>query len=273
VTTIHHPITSDLRIALAATDSWKLRLLIKRWHSFLRMQKKVTRQLSHIVTVSKASRDDIARDFEVPADAINIVANGIDTEVFKPLDSIEREPCTVMVTASADVPLKGLDYLLKAIAEIRDDYPQLKLIVLGKLKQDGETARLIERLGIRDLMTFYSGLSSDEVAALYARATCAVIPSIYEGFGLPAGEAMACSVPVISTTGGALPEVVGDAGLMVPPADHQSIAAAIRRYLDDPDLRETNGRKGFDRIQQYFSWEVAASEMAELYHDIIVEAH
>jgi len=273
VTTIHHPITSDLRIALAATDSWKLRLLIKRWHSFLRMQKKVTRQLSHIVTVSKASRDDIARDFEVPADAINIVVNGIDTEVFKPLDSIEREPCTVMVTASADVPLKGLDYLLKAIAEIRDDYPQLKLIVLGKLKQDGETARLIERLGIRDLMTFYSGLSSDEVAALYARATCAVIPSIYEGFGLPAGEAMACSVPVISTTGGALPEVVGDAGLMVPPADHQSIAAAIRRYLDDPDLRETNGRKGFDRIQQYFSWEVAASEMAELYHDIIVEAH
>ena len=273
VTTIHHPITSDLRIALAATDSWKLRLLIKRWHSFLRMQKKVTRQLSHIVTVSKASRADIARDFEVPADAINIVVNGIDTEVFKPLDSIEREPCTVMVTASADVPLKGLDYLLKAIAEIRDDYPQLKLIVLGKLKQDGETARLIERLGIRDLMTFYSGLSSDEVAALYARATCAVIPSIYEGFGLPAGEAMACSVPVISTTGGALPEVVGDAGLMVPPADHQSIAAAIRRYLDDPDLRETNGRKGFDRIQQYFSWEVAASEMAELYHDIIVEAH
>jgi len=273
VTTIHHPISSDLRIALAATDSWKLRLLIKRWHSFLRMQKKVTRQLSHIVTVSKASRADIARDFEVPADAINIVVNGIDTEVFKPLDSIEREPCTVMVTASADVPLKGLDYLLKAIAEIRDDYPQLKLIVLGKLKQDGETARLIERLGIRDLMTFYSGLSSDEVAALYARATCAVIPSIYEGFGLPAGEAMACSVPVISTTGGALPEVVGDAGLMVPPADHQSIAAAIRRYLDDPDLRETNGRKGFDRIQQYFSWEVAASEMAELYHDIIVEAH
>lgn len=273
VTTIHHPITSDLRIALAAANSWKLRLLIKRWHSFLRMQKKVTRQLDHIVTVSKASRDDIARDFGVPADAINIVANGIDTDVFKPLESIEREACTLMVTASADVPLKGLDYLLQAVATIRDDYPRLKLIVLGKLKEDGETARLIDRLGIRDLITFYSGLSSDEVAALYARATCAVIPSIYEGFGLPAGEAMACRVPVISTTGGALPEVVGDAGLMVPTADHRAIAAALRRYLDDPDLRHSNARKGFDRIQQQFSWEVAASEMAELYHNIIVEAH
>ena len=167
----------------------------------------------------------------------------------------------------------GLDYLLQAVATIRDDYPKLKLIVLGKLKEDGETARLIDRLGIRDLITFYSGLSSDEVAALYARATCAVIPSIYEGFGLPAGEAMACRVPVISTTGGALPEVVGDAGLMVPTADHRAIAAALRRYLDDPDLRHTNARKGFDRIQQQFSWEVAASEMAELYHNIIVEAH
>ncbi len=271
LTTIHHPITSDLRIALQSAENWKMRLLIRRWHSFLRMQKKVVRQLENLVTVSEASRFDIATDFSVPEDKLKIVHNGIDTEVFRPLPDIPREPYTVMATASADAPLKGLDYLIHAIAQLRNEIPDLKLNVLGKLKEDGDTAKLIKRLNISDRITFHSGLTSEEVAELYARATCAVVPSVYEGFGLPAGEAMACGVPIISTDGGALPEVVGDAGITVPTRDAGAIASSIRVMMDDEDLRERLAERGRKRILEKFSWAVAAEQMEKLYRKIIVE--
>ena len=271
LTTIHHPVTRDLRIALANEDSWYLRLLIRRWHSFLRMQKKVVKKLNHLVTVSEASRKDIAKDFLVPESKITVVNNGIDTNVFKPINDITREPCTIMVTASADVPMKGLAYMLRSAAELKDEVPELKLIILGRLKQNGNTAKLIYELGIGDLITFYSDLSSYKIAELYARATCAVVPSIYEGFGLPAGEAMACSVPVITTDGGALPEVVGDSGLIVPARNHHAISNALRRLLQDGDLRITLGKKGMARIHKHFSWEVAAEKMVDIYRSIIKE--
>jgi len=271
LTTIHHPITSDLRIALQNSDSSKGKLLIRRWHSFLYMQKKVVKQLDHLVTVSEASRGDIAEDFDVPEGRISIVTNGIDTEIFRPLETVRREECTIMATASADVPLKGLDYLLLAVAGLRTEFPKLKLLILGKLKSGGDTAALIQRLGIGDRIQFFSGLTSEEVAALYARATCAVVPSIYEGFGLPAGEAMACRVPVISTDGGALPEVVGDSGIIVPTRDHEAISAALRELLNDPSRRESLARQGKQRILAQFSWDVAASQMTELYQKIIAE--
>ncbi len=271
LTTIHHPITSDLRIALQSAENWKMRLLIRRWHSFLRMQMKVVTRLENLVTVSEASRKDIANDFSLHSNRLDIVHNGIDTAVFRPLPEIQREHCTVMATASADTPLKGLDYLINAIAQLADELPNLKLIVLGKLKADGDTAKLIKRLGVSDRITFYSGLSSEEVAGLYARATCAVVPSIYEGFGLPAGEAMACGVPVISTDGGALPEVVGDAGITIPTRDASAIASAIRVMLDDENLRSRLAQRGRQRILEKFSWAVAAEQMEKLYRRIIVE--
>ena len=271
LTTIHHPITSDLTIALANEESWRMRVLIRRWHSFLKMQKKVVTRLDHLVTVSEASRKDIARDFTVPESEINIVTNGIDADIFKPITGIAREPCTVMVTASADVPLKGLDYLLRSVADLRDEFPALKLIVLGKVKENGNTARLIDQLGIKDLITFYSGLSSEQIAGLYARATCAVVPSVYEGFGLPAGEAMACGVPIITTNGGALPEVVGDSGIIVPTRDHVAISNSLRRLLPDADLRNEFSERGIDRIHKHFSWTVAADQMITLYRSIMHE--
>lgn len=272
LTTIHHPITSDLRIALQSAENWKMRLLVRRWHSFLGMQKKVVRQLNNLVTVSEASRSDIATDFSVPETSLKIVHNGIDTEAFKPLPHIEPEPFTVMATASADAPLKGLDYLIHAIAKLEHELPDLKLNVLGKLKQDGDTAKLIQRLNIGHRIHFHSGLTTEEVAELYASATCAVVPSIYEGFGLPAGEAMACGVPIISTDGGALPEVVGDAGITVPTRDSDAIASAIRVVLDDETLRNKFAERGRKRILDKFSWAVAAEEMEKLYRNIIVES-
>jgi glycosyltransferase involved in cell wall biosynthesis len=233
------------------------------------MQKKVVKQLDNLVTVSGASRQDIATDFTISETKLRIVHNGIDTEMFRPIPAIEPEEFNVMATASADVPLKGLDYLIRAISVLAEEIPELKLTVLGKLKEDGKTAKLIKQLGLENRIHFYSELSSQEVAELYAKATCAVVPSIYEGFGLPAGEAMACGVPLISTNGGALPEVVGDAGITVATRDHLALADAIRTLLADSSLQQTLAAKGRTRILELFSWEVAAGDMVQLYREVV----
>ena len=165
---------------------------------------------------SNRSRTDIAAAFGVSHDALTVVYNGIDTEEFRPIPEIHRKPFRIMATASADIPLKGLDFLLRAVAKLTDQYPDLDLLIVGKLKEDGETSSLIKRLGIGARLKFVSGISTEQLVRYYAEAALVVVPSIYEGFGLPAGEAMASEVPVIATDGGALPEVVGDSGLQVP---------------------------------------------------------
>ena len=272
VTTIHHPITSDLAIALQNAGSRSERLLIRRWHSFLRMQKKVARQLDHLVTVSEASRNDISHAFDVPRERLHLVPNGIDTQLFKPDPQAKPAPNVIMATASADAPLKGLNYLLKAVAQLRDDGCRVKLLLLGKLKEDGETARLIRHLGIGEQIEPHRELPAEEVAALYQRACLAVVPSVYEGFGLPAAEAMASGVPVIATDGGALPEVVGDAGVIVPARDVDALAKAMKRLLGNPAERAELARQGRARILEQFSWQAAAERMTGLYRQAMTKA-
>jgi glycosyltransferase involved in cell wall biosynthesis len=225
------------------------------------------------VTVSKASRGDISSAFNIPPQAINIVHNGIDTEVFRPLPDIEQKPFRIMATASADVPLKGLDYLLKAMALLIPANPALELLVVGKLKEDGDTRKLIGKLGIGKHLKFVSGIETEEIVRFYAEATLVVVPSIYEGFGLPAGEAMACGVPIIATDGGALPEVVGNAGITVPTRDEGAIASAIDDLLKDPAKRDQLGRKARARIVNLFSWKIAAEELVGLYSRVLDSRH
>lgn len=269
ITTIHHPITSDRDIALKHAETWQQRLLIRRWHSFINMQEKVVQRLKHIVTVSEVSRIDIASAFKVDAKDLSVVHNGIATDTFKPMPEVARIPNRIMATASADQPLKGLQYLLKAIKILAPTFPDIHLTVLGKLKEDGDTAKLLEQLNINEHLTFVSGIETEALVKLYAEASVVVVPSIYEGFGLPAGEAMACGVPVISTNGGALPEVVGDAGVLVPVRDEQAIADAITELLNDQNKRETLGASGRQRILQHFSWQVAAKQFVDQYRKII----
>ena len=273
VTTLHHPITSDLRIALNAARSWHERLLIRRWHSFLNMQKKVVRRLDNIVTVSECSRGDIARDFGIAPDHINLVYNGIDIDEFRPLPGVARLPRRLMATASADAPLKGLRFLLKAYAKLLANYPDLELLVVGKPQPGGDTERLLARLRLTDRVRFVSGISTEDMVRYYAEATLAVVPSVYEGFGMPASEAMACEVPVVSTDGGALPEVVGDAGVTVPAANAEALEAAIAQLLDDPARRAALGRAGRARMEQVFCWQLAAAEMVRYYRDVLAHAN
>ena len=272
VATIHHPITVDRNLAIRSVRPFWKKLKHLRWHSFLRMQKIVSKTFTHIITVSEAARDDIGRDFNIPWNRFCIIHNGIDTDLFYPLPGIEREPNRLIVTNSADVPLKGLYYLLDAVAELSHRY-RLKLIVIGSAKKNGGVEKKIRDLNIGHLIHFTGRIGHAEFVRQYARASIAVIPSIYEGFGIPAGEAMACGVPVISTTGGALPEVVGDAGILVPPADSQALIQAIRNLMLNPMRATRLGQKGYKRIQNQFTWKAAAEKTAACYREVIRDHH
>ncbi len=268
VATIHHPMTVDRRLAVQSTRSYLKKLKYLRWYSFIGMQKRVARKLPRIITVSAFSRDDIVRAFGIPADRFSIVPNGINMDRFHPLPGIEREPDRLIVTNSADMALKGLYYLLVAVHQVAQVRP-VKLTVIGQPKENGGVEKLVKKLGIGHLITFTGRVSDEKFLEHYAQASVAVVPSLYEGFGLPVGEAMACGLPVITTTGGALPEVAGHAAKLVPPADADALSHAIIELLDNPDLRDTLGAAGYKRIQEMFTWKQAAIRTVAAYREVI----
>lgn len=269
IATVHHPITQDRDLALAAARTNGHRWLVKRWYSFLVMQKKVVQQLDHVLTVSKQSQQDIVAAFDRPAAKIHIIPNGVDASIFKPLDDIARVPFQLITTASSDQPLKGLSVLLRALANLRSKFPRLQLTVIGKLKEDGETQRELQALHLQDAVQFKSGISNDELVAEYAQASIAIVPSLYEGFGLPAAEAMACGVPLICSDGGALPEVVGNAARLVRAGDVDDLQLALRDLLTDTTVCERLGAQGRSHILQQLSWECVGKKMDRFYFTTI----
>ncbi|MDE3064423.1 MAG: glycosyltransferase family 4 protein [Acidobacteriota bacterium] len=269
--TLHHPITVDRSIALDhATTPWR-RYTTRRWFGFLRMQVRVARRLPAVLTVSHNSKADISAQMGVPLERLTVVPVGVDHTVFRPYDDVVKRPGRLMVTSSSDVPMKGLVPLLEAVAKLRAER-DIDLMVIGRPQPKGRVARTIERLGLGDIVTTISGVSDEELARLYGEAQVAVVPSLYEGFSLPAIEAMACSVPVVATTGGALPEVVGvsgETGLLVEPNDPDALVAAIGRLLDDEPLRRRLGENGRRRVSERFTWEVTARGTAACYDAIL----
>ena len=268
IATIHHPMTVDRREELKSATSKNKISRIKRWYSFIRMQKKVARQLSHIVTVSECSRNDIAQDFFINLSKFRVVPNGINREYFYPVQNESRPKNSIIVTNSADTSLKGLRYLLEAVSQVRKKQP-VTLTVIGEPKKNGIVKRLVEELAIGDIVHFTGRIRNEEFANFYSKATIAVVPSLYEGFGLPAAEAMASGVPLISTSGGALPEVVGDAGILVPPADSAAIAREIIFLFNNPDRRKTMAQAGVRRVDAIFNWSKAAGDMVDVYREAI----
>ncbi len=268
IATIHHPITVDRKIAVSEARSIFRKMKEMRWYSFIGMQKRVSRKFSHIITVSECAQNDISREFNIPRRRFRIVPNGINTDQFYPLREIKRQKSRIIVTNSADMPLKGLHHLLLAIKEISRK-KNVRLIVVGQPKKNGSIVKLIRTLGIGKYLTFTGRIDQQAFIEQYAKAWLAVIPSVYEGFGLPAGEAMACGLPVVSTAGGALPEVVGDAGILVPPADSQALARAITELLDNPHRARELGEAGYKRVHTLFTWEKAARKTVAAYAEVI----
>jgi len=271
LTTLHHPITVDRELALAHAENAYRRLTQRRWFGFLGMQVRVARRLPRIVTVSESSKADIAAQMGVDPARMTVVPVGVDHTVFRPRAERPRVPGRIMVTSSSDVPMKGLVPLLEAVAKLRTER-DVELVVIGRPTEGGRVARTIERLGLGPAVRCVSGISDDELAGLYAEAQVAVVPSLYEGFSLPAIEAMACGVPLVATTGGALPEVVGadgETGLLVTPDDGEALAGAIRRILDDPALAERLGEGGRRRVLGRFTWQATARGTAEQYRAVL----
>ncbi|MEO1062858.1 MAG: glycosyltransferase family 4 protein [Actinomycetota bacterium] len=272
--TIHHPITVDRRLETEhAPTPWK-RFTKDRFYAFTTMQTKVAKQLRRILTVSSNSYDDIVADHGVDPSRLHIVHVGVDPDHFRPLADVGPVPGRVMTTASADVAMKGLRYLLEATAKLRIERPELHLVVIGRPKEDSATLGIIDRLGLTDAIEFVSGVSDDRIVELYNEAEVAVVPSLYEGFSLPAIEAMSCGTPLIATTGGALPEVVGTDGetaLHVTPGDVEALTVRLREALDRPDLRTTVGAAGRARVIENFSWRITAERTVEHYRALLAE--
>ena len=272
IATIHHPITVDRNLAVKAASSFWAKIKLLRWYSFIGMQKRVARTLSRIITVSKSSMNDIARDFIIPPQRFRVIPNGIDTDLFHPVPGIKREKNRIIVTSSAETPLKGLHYLLEAVAEISTTR-KIKLVVVGTLKKNGDIERRLIKLGLKECVTFTGSIENDTFVQQYAKAFLAIVPSVYEGFGFPAGEAMACGLPVISTTGGALPEVVGDTGMLVPPSNSKALVKAILNLMDHPERAKQMGCAGYHRVRDRFTWKRTAELTVDAYRETIRDYH
>ncbi|MFD3514058.1 glycosyltransferase family 4 protein [Streptomyces sp. NPDC058657] len=272
VTTIHHPITVDRQLDLDAATTRLKQLSVRRWYGFTRMQKRVARKLPSVLTVSGSSQAEIVEHLGVRRDRVHVVHIGADTQLWSPDPAVPEIPGRIVTTSSADVPLKGLVHLVEALAKLRAERPEAHLVVVGKRAEDGPVARAIERYGLGHAIEFVKGITDQELVDLVRGAQIACVPSLYEGFSLPAAEAMATGTPLVATTGGAIPEVAGPDGetcLAVPPGDADALAGQLARLLGDADLRTRLGAAGRARVLARFTWQQAAIGTAERYREAI----
>ena len=268
---IHHPITKDLYYDLQFSKGIIQKISKWRWFSFLKMQKKVAIQLKVISTPSDNSKKDIAKDFGVAKKNISVIHNGIDYLSFTPLEDIQRVPNQIITTASADVPLKGLDFTLYAIARLKEDYPELRLVIIGEPRPEGHTERLIKKLQIEKNIFYRSSLTRDEIAVEYAKSNIAIVSSLYEGFGFPVGEAMSCAIPLIATNVASIPEITGPFAELIPAESSKAIESAIRNIFANPESYQVKADAGRIHIIENFNWQKIALSYEELMYKTIEE--
>lgn len=274
VCTIHHPITVDRDIDIRNAKGWWSKFKMFRWYSFLTMQRFVARRVDRILAVAESSADDTSRSFKIPRQNFRVVYNGVDLDLFHSNGSVPKEPNNIIVVGGYS-PIKGLTHLLGALSILRNEM-NLKLTIVGGPPDGKYSGGLVRQYGLQDMVTFTGRISQDDLVRRYSAAQVAVVPSLYEGFGFPAAEAMACGVPVISSTAGALPEVVGpdgEAGMLVPPADADSLAGALRRMMSDEGLRKRMGAAARKRVETHFTWEQAGKKTVAIYEELIANAH
>ena len=265
---IHHPITRDIKLDLGDAPDWKKRWLTNRWYSFHKEQIRTARKLPFIITPSEATKADIIAEFDLNSEQLNVIPLGVDQQTFRPDPTVKRHSSQIITTASADVPLKGLKFLLEALAIARQTRPDISLLVIGKLR-DGPTKDTVKKLQLEDAVTFRSGLTRDELARAFQEASLSVTPSLYEGFGLPCAEAMSCATPVITSDGGALPEVIGDAGTIFPKGNVEALSQALLDFFSlNSEERSELSERAFRRASKHFNW----MNLAPLYESVFEKA-
>lgn len=269
VSTLHHPIHRDRTLAVDSVKKWGEKLLVKRWYRFLNMQEKSVKELKHLITVSQTSQKDIEYYFNRDKHNTAVIFNGIDTNTFRPLTGVKRKNFHLLSTASSDQALKGLDILLRALKTVSKKHSQIHLEIIGRLKPGGKTEKLVKELDLSKHLSFSSEISTKDLVKKYNEASLVICPSLYEGFGLPAGEAMACGACVISSDGGALPEVVGNAGIIVEKGNHQAMSQAIIKALENNEHCEKIRIKARKRILDTFSWQKVANDLSHYYEKML----
>jgi len=266
---IHHPISKDYKFEYETASSFLYKLSRNRWYSFLKMQKKVAKNINNIVTPSKNSKKDIVVDFGVNQKNINVINNGLDINIFIPYKNIKRDPFRLITTASADVALKGLDYSLRSLASLSKNFSEISLLVIGQLKKNGHTSRLIKELGIEDRVLFKTALTKEEIAKEYASSSVAIVSSLYEGFGYPVIEAMSCEIPLIATNTSSIPELVGDFATLIPPMNENELSEAIKKILNNYEKYKKIAESGRHHIIENFNWLKITQEYEDMIYKTI----
>jgi len=235
------------------------------------------RRSRRILTVSQASKQDIQNYLRVPADKVEVIYNALDERLATP--PTEAEMTRVRQRYQLDAPFilytgnikphKNLDRLIEAYALMRrQGVVDAKLLLIGdEVSKYPNLRRLVHRYQLHPHVRFFGFVSDEMLAILYRLATVFVFPSLYEGFGLPPLEAMAAGTPVITSNVSSLPEVVGDAAVLIDPHDAGALAHAMARVIGDPALRADLVARGHQRVQA-FSWQRSVARVREVYEEL-----
>jgi len=268
VTTVHHPLTVDRRSSFLRDESLREAIGTMAFYP-VGMQSAVARRVDRLFTSSEVSARQIEADFRVDRSRIRMVANGVDTELFSPDPSVRRDPQEVLCVGRASDPNKGVATLVEAIAKL----PHARLTLVDDAHPDNGARRRARALGIEDRVDVVGRVPIETLLALYRRAALVAVPSLFEGFGLPAAEAMACATPVVATSAGALPEVVrtGGGGVLVEPGSADALARGIGELLAQPEKRASLGALGRKGVVGAYSWPSIAARTANVYREIVAE--
>ena len=228
------------------------------------------KRASHIIAVSQNTKDDLIKYLNIPDSKISVIYNGVDHGIFKPY-TVKMLDKPYILYVGSERPRKNLSRLFEAFAKLKGEFPELKLAKVGisgrSKKYRKETMKKLVSLGLTGDVIFVEYITELDLACYYSSAALLAYPSLYEGFGFPLLEAMACGCPVVTSNTSSLPEVVGEAGIMVNPYDTDGLAQAMRRVLTDDKLRDDMVRKGLEQAKR-FSWEKAAEQTLEVYNKV-----
>jgi len=271
VSTVHHPLQVDRKEDLKQMPELGQQLKRALYYPLF-MQKLVARRLDRLLTVSRASKNLIRAWYKIAAEKIEQIPNGVDLDFFRRRPEIEKVPGRMVFVGSSEDRKKGILYLLRSLKRLN---PSAHLaIVDGRLNPQRVYARsLVRQMGLEQRVIFLEKISREQLVIEYNKAQVAVMPSLFEGFGLPALEAMACGTALLATDAGGLAEVVGEGedagGILVEPGDEQALADALSRLLADEALRQKLEHRGRRRAQSGFGWEKLAERVELVYNQAL----
>lgn len=267
VTTVHHPLSVDRRASFIRDTSLASAIGTMKFYP-IGMQSFVARRLDCVLTSSAVSARQIVQDYGVSPERVRNVRNGLDTDLFSPDPLIEKNENELLCVGRSVDANKGIATLIQALALLS---ARITLTLVDDDSPDNQVRRWAREAGVLDRLRLTGRVASKELVQLYRRAALVVVPSHYEGFGLPAVEAMACGTPVVATRAGALPEVIDltGGGILAERDDSASLANAIQTLMEKPERRAQLAKLGRERVVRHLSWPGVAATTSEVYAEIV----